>query len=174
MKTPLKSGNGLRHLAQHFSYRSPGPAATGILKRACVVVLLALSMNMFASAQAPPADLSKLSVEDLMNIEVSSVSKKEQKISQAAAAIFVITKEDISRSGALNIPDLLRMVPGLNVAQINANTWAINCSSCWTGVAYTYRPRLEFSGTCSISRSKTSKESRSFEARVAQRGEPTP
>lgn len=116
----------MRHLAQHFSYRSPGPAATGILKRACVVVLLALSMNMFASAQAPPADLSKLSVEDLMNIEVSSVSKKEQKISQAAAAIFVITKEDISRSGALNIPDLLRMVPGLNVAQINANTWAIS------------------------------------------------
>ena len=61
-----------------------------------------------------------------MNTEVTSVSKKEQKLSQMAAAIFVITQEDIRRSGATNIPDLLRMVPGLDVAQINANTWAIS------------------------------------------------
>ncbi len=58
-------------------------------------------------------DLSEVPIEDLMNIEVTSVSKKEQKMSQAAAAIFVITQEDIRRSGAANIPDLLRMVPGL-------------------------------------------------------------
>jgi iron complex outermembrane recepter protein len=56
---------------------------------------------------------------------VTSVSKKQQKLSQVAAAIFVITQEDIRSSGALNIPDLLRMAPGLQVAQINANTWAI-------------------------------------------------
>lgn len=61
-----------------------------------------------------------------MNIEVTSVSKKVEKISQAAAAIFVITQEDIRRSGATNIPDLLRMVPGLDVSQINANDWAIS------------------------------------------------
>ena len=61
-----------------------------------------------------------------MNMEVTSVSKKEQKLSQVAAAIFVITAEDIRHSGAMNIPDLLRMVPGLNVAQINSNTWAIS------------------------------------------------
>src|ERR1039457_6927099 len=61
-----------------------------------------------------------------MKIEVTSVYKKEQKISQAAAAISVITQEDIQRLGATNIPDLLRMVPGLDVAQINANTWAIS------------------------------------------------
>jgi len=71
-------------------------------------------------------DLSQVSLEDLMNIEVTSVSKKEQKMSQAAAAIFVITQEDIRRSGAANIPDLLRMVPGMDVSQINANTWAIS------------------------------------------------
>jgi iron complex outermembrane receptor protein len=65
-------------------------------------------------------------MEDLMNVMVTSVSKKEQKISQAAAAIFVITQEDIRRSGATNIPDLLRMVPGLNVSQINANSWAVS------------------------------------------------
>ncbi|MGA7791585.1 MAG: TonB-dependent receptor [Candidatus Acidiferrales bacterium] len=71
-------------------------------------------------------DLSEVPIEDLMNIEVTSVSKKEQKMSQAAAAIFVITQEDIRRSGAANIPDLLRMVPGLDVSQINANSWAVS------------------------------------------------
>jgi iron complex outermembrane receptor protein len=94
--------------------------------RGGVVLLLAASWAISAGAQNPPEDLSKLSVEDLMNVEVTSVSKKEQKVSQTAAAIFVITQEDIRRSGANNIPDLLRMVPGVNVAQINANIWAIS------------------------------------------------
>lgn len=78
-------------------------------------------------AQQPKgADLSQASLEDLMNIQVTSVSKKEQKLSKTGAAIFVITQEDIRRSGASNIPDLLRMVPGVNVAQIDASTWAIS------------------------------------------------
>jgi iron complex outermembrane receptor protein len=78
------------------------------------------------SASAASPDLSDKSLEDLMNTQVTSVSKKEQKLSQVAAAIFVITQEDIRRSGASNIPDLLRMVPGLDVAQINSNVWAIS------------------------------------------------
>jgi iron complex outermembrane receptor protein len=61
-----------------------------------------------------------------MSIKVTSVSKKEQKTSQAAAAVFVISREDIAHSGALNIPDLLRMVPGLDVAQIDTANWAIS------------------------------------------------
>jgi iron complex outermembrane receptor protein len=72
------------------------------------------------------ADLSQMAIEDLMNIEVTSVSKKEQKLSRIASAIFVITQDDIRRSGATNIPDVLRIVPGLDVAQINASTWAIS------------------------------------------------
>jgi iron complex outermembrane receptor protein len=76
--------------------------------------------------QQNPKDLGDKSIEDLMNIEVTSVSKTDQKIARAAAAIFVITQEDIRRSGATNIPDLLRMVPGLDVSQINANNWAIS------------------------------------------------
>jgi iron complex outermembrane recepter protein len=70
-------------------------------------------------------DLTQVSIENLLNIEVTSVSKKEQKLSRVAAAVFVITPEDIRRSGSTNIPDLLRMVPGMDVAQINANTWAV-------------------------------------------------
>lgn len=67
-----------------------------------------------------------MSIEDLMEIRVKSVSKKEQRLSRAASAVFVITAEDIRRSGATNIPDLLRMVPGLDVAQVNSSTWAIS------------------------------------------------
>ncbi|MFH2065234.1 MAG: TonB-dependent receptor [Pseudomonadota bacterium] len=73
-----------------------------------------------------PADLTELSIEDLMDIEVTTFSRKAQKLSNTAAAVFVITQEDIRRSGAVNIPELLRMVPGLQVARIDANKWAIS------------------------------------------------
>lgn len=78
------------------------------------------------SPQAQQNDLTALNIEDLMQVEVTSVSRKEQKLSRAAAAVFVITQEDIARSGSTNIPDLLRMVPGMDVAQINSNVWAIS------------------------------------------------
>jgi len=87
-------------------------------------MLLLLVSPCWSQQQAP--DLTKVNIEDLMNMEVTSVSKKEQKLSRVASAIFVITQEDIQQSGATNIPDLLRMVPGIDVAQINANTWAIS------------------------------------------------
>jgi len=67
--------------------------------------------------QSPPSDLTKVSIENLMNMEVTSVSKKEQKMSQVAEAIFVITQDDIHHSGATNIPDLLRMAPGMDVTE---------------------------------------------------------
>jgi len=67
-----------------------------------------------------------ISLEQLVNIEVTSVSKKETKLNQSPAAIFVITQEDIRRSGLTSIPELLRLAPGMDVAQINASTWAIS------------------------------------------------
>lgn len=96
-----------------------------LVRLGSALALVALMVSP-ASAQEKATDLTERSIEDLMKIEVTSVSKKEQKLSQVAAAVFVITQEDIHRSGATNIPDLLRMVPGLDVAQINANTWAIS------------------------------------------------
>jgi iron complex outermembrane receptor protein len=74
----------------------------------------------------PQTDLSQASLEELMNIKVTTVSKKEQKLSRVAAAVFVISQEDIRRSGARNIPDLLRMVPGVDVAQVDGDTLAIS------------------------------------------------
>jgi len=90
-----------------------------------VIAGLFLLVCQAAIGQEPQSDLTKVNLEDLMNIEVTSVSKKEQKLSQTASAIFVISQEDIRHSGATNIPDLLRMVPGVDVAQINANKWAV-------------------------------------------------
>lgn len=89
-------------------------------------IIAALLTTVGWAQQSQSSDLSQASLEDLMNIQVTSVSKKEQKLSKTGAAIFVITQEDIKRSGATNIPDVLRLAPGVDVAQINANTWAIS------------------------------------------------
>jgi iron complex outermembrane receptor protein len=94
--------------------------------RAYALMVLCWGDLTHAQQTTKTVDLAEKSIEDLMNIEVTSVSQKEQKLSRTAAAIFVITPEDIRRSGAMNIPDLLRMVPGMDVGQINGSTWAIS------------------------------------------------
>lgn len=76
--------------------------------------------------QANSQDIYGESLEQLMNIKVTSVSKTPEKLSRTPAAIYVITSEDIEHSGARNIPDLLRMAPGVDVAQVDANRWAIS------------------------------------------------
>lgn len=65
-------------------------------------------------------------LETLMNIKVTSPSRKEEKLSQSATAIYVITDEDIRRSGMTTLPELFRMVPGMEVARVNANQWAVS------------------------------------------------
>jgi iron complex outermembrane receptor protein len=87
---------------------------------------LSVLMSSSQPCGAAPADITKLSLEELLAVEITSVSKKAEKASDAAAAVFVINQEDIKRSGATNIPDVLRMVPGLQVAQIDANKWAVS------------------------------------------------
>jgi iron complex outermembrane receptor protein len=78
------------------------------------------------TAWAGDKDVLQMNLAELVNVEVSSVSRKEQPLSQTAAAVYVITQEDIRRSGASSIPDLLRMVPGVQVAQIDGSKWAIS------------------------------------------------
>ncbi|HYG76714.1 MAG TPA: TonB-dependent receptor [Planctomycetota bacterium] len=67
-----------------------------------------------------------LPIEQLMNIQVTSVSKAPSKVSESPTAIHVITQEDIRRSGANSIPEALRMAPGLSVARVTGNQWAIS------------------------------------------------
>jgi iron complex outermembrane receptor protein len=67
-----------------------------------------------------------MSIEQLMDIEVTTVSRQESTVGQSPAAIHVITQEDIRRSGATTIPELFRRVPGINVARIDGNKWAVS------------------------------------------------
>ncbi len=73
-----------------------------------------------------PSSLKRLSVEQLMEIDVTSVSKRSEPLSTAAAAITVITSEDIRRSGVTTLPEALRLAPGLEVARADGHTWAIS------------------------------------------------
>src|SRR6266851_9823927 len=102
-----------------------GPAmrAGRIFLSGFLSVLLAGSTVAQNSQKVP--DVTSMSVEDLMNLQVTSVSKHKEKLADAAAAIFVLTQEDIRRSGAKSIPEALRLVPGLEVARIDENKWAI-------------------------------------------------
>ncbi|MBS4097424.1 MAG: TonB-dependent receptor [Sulfuricella sp.] len=73
-------------------------------------------------------EVSRYTIEQLMNIEVEVVSlgKKSQKLEDTAAAIHVITQEDIRRSGLTSLPELLRLAPGLQTARIDGSTWAVS------------------------------------------------
>src|SRR5256714_12226929 len=101
----------------------PAMGAGRILLASFLAVCLTTTTEAQTSRSVP--DVTAMSMEDLMNMQVTSVSKRTQKVADAAAAIFVITQEDIRRSGATSIPEALRMVPGLQVARIDENKWAI-------------------------------------------------
>lgn len=95
------------------------------------VIRLLITVAFFSTAHASTASgnetetLIGLSLEELLQVTVTSVSRKPQSLSTSAAAVFVISQNDIQRSGARTLPDLLRMVPGLQIAQIDASTWAV-------------------------------------------------
>lgn len=85
-----------------------------------------LSLCWGAAVSAETANPLELGVEDLLNVQVTSVSKKAQALNDAAAAVYVISQEDIKRTGATSIPEALRMAPGLDVSRIDSNKWAVS------------------------------------------------
>jgi len=89
------------------------------------LLMLAFPAGLVAQAKVSSDDLPFLSLEDLMNIEITSVSRKKQRLGDVAASVYVITQEDIRRSGMTTLPELFRLVPGMQVARINSNKWAI-------------------------------------------------
>lgn len=72
-----------------------------------------------------PADLTQLSLEQLANLRITSVSKRPESLARTAAAAYVITSEDIRRSGATSIPEILRLAPGVEVTRIDSDHWAV-------------------------------------------------
>src|SRR6267378_2219669 len=95
-----------------------------------LLLLLAVADQM-ARAQAtqgnqnPLGNLKQLSLEQLGNLEVTTASKEPEQVWRTPAAIYVITQEDIRRSGATSIPEVLRLAPGVEVARIDAVKWSI-------------------------------------------------
>lgn len=83
---------------------------------------------VFGEELRPKTDreLADLSIEELMNETVTSVSKREQKVGDVAAAVYLLTNDDIRRSGAVTIPDVLRLVPGMDVASVNSRESAVS------------------------------------------------
>ncbi|MBC8125665.1 MAG: TonB-dependent receptor plug domain-containing protein, partial [Gloeobacteraceae cyanobacterium ES-bin-144] len=97
------------------------------IRRVQTIVWVGLAWFMVSAAPAAViASLADLSMEQLMNESVTSVSKKQTKLSDAAAAISIVTADDIERLGITTIPEALRLVPGLDVAQMDASRWAIS------------------------------------------------
>ncbi len=97
------------------------------MPRSAPWILLALLFAQNVSAgPGNGKDLSELSIEELLDVEVRTVSRRGEKWTEAAAAVFVITGDEIRRSGAKTLPEALRYVPGLQAAQINSSQWAIS------------------------------------------------
>jgi iron complex outermembrane receptor protein len=97
-----------------------------------VLLLLGFSAPLFAAATSGEQTDSKhqsigdMSLEQLLDVKVTSAAKHEERVSTTAAAIYVISQDDIRRSGATSVPEVLRTVPGLTVERMNAATWVVS------------------------------------------------
>jgi len=85
-----------------------------------------MAMAMQVDGDKAEQSLLDLSLEELLQVTVTSVSKKAQPLDETAAAIYVISADDIRRSGATNVPEALRLAPGVQVAAIGQNRWAVS------------------------------------------------
>jgi iron complex outermembrane recepter protein len=100
----------------------------GAVRIGCVrIFFAAAAATLFATTLQAAEDpsLFDLSLEELVNLEVTSVSRRAERLAETTSAVYVITREDIERYGISSIPEALRLVPGLSVLQIDANKWAV-------------------------------------------------
>ena len=118
----MRAGNP--SLRIHANIGSPARSALAALT--CVVCMSAWTPAAGAAVEPDSlGQLAELSLEELMEIEVTSVSRREEPLFEAGAAIFVLTADDLRRSGATSVAEALRLVPGMQVARTNASEWAI-------------------------------------------------
>ncbi|MBF0531071.1 MAG: Plug domain-containing protein, partial [Deltaproteobacteria bacterium] len=120
----------LRFLTFILCYRRVSSVSRScILTVYCIltgILLLALGAEAEAAAKEPPTNLASLSLQELMEIEIVSAAKKPETLSESAAAVYIITQDDLRRSGATCIPEALRLAPGVEVARLDTNQWAIS------------------------------------------------
>ena len=113
----------------NFPYSTPNPNP---LCKWCfyfvAIIFLLLPGDVFAQSANDSLTLKKLkklSIEELMNVEVTSITMRPEKLTEVASAVQVITGEDIHRSGVTRLPEALRLVSNLQIAQANSHDWAV-------------------------------------------------
>lgn len=97
-----------------------------LLRLAMLSLLGCLTKTAAASNKQGDDPFLNLSIEELMNVKVTTVSRRPQKLTEVASAVFVITQDDIRRSGATSIPDALRMAPGVQVDRLGTEGWGVS------------------------------------------------
>src|SRR5438034_6816639 len=130
----LPSPGSLNCATPEFGAAAPSPGSVpkpgGHWRSGLAVAFLALAVARLSGQTneliTSPAQLKRLSLEELMNVEVTSVSKRPEPLFSSPSAIQVITQEDIRRSGATSLPEALRLASNLQVAQADARQWAIS------------------------------------------------
>src|SRR5258706_1089720 len=96
---------------------------SGVIAVSCLLLIAAA--RQVAGFQQAVAPLTHLSLEELGNVEVTTVSKEPETLLGSPAAVYVITQDDIRRSGATSLPEVLRMAPGIDVARIDSGHWSV-------------------------------------------------
>jgi len=110
-------------------------------QRSALILLLGLAGIVTHSFAAPQGDqatgepLKQLSLADLGNVVVTTASKEPEEVWKTPAAVFVITQDDIRRSGATSIPEVLRLAPGVEVAQIDSDHWSVGIRGFAAGLS---------------------------------------
>jgi iron complex outermembrane receptor protein len=120
------------HVATRVTIQADKLSPAKSIWRSIVVMVLLVVAGVAAESQADPQTIPKadeplkqLSLADLGTVEVTTASKEPEAVWKTPAAVFVITQEDIRRSGARNIPEVLRLAPGVEVAQVDSDHWSV-------------------------------------------------
>ena len=107
----------------------PAPTKAPLLSLRLLTLALGAAAGVAAAEEAPPAapdNFKKMTLAELMEVEVTTVSRRPERHNQAASSVQVVTREDIRRSGATSIPQALRQASNLHVARIDSRQWAIS------------------------------------------------
>lgn len=127
---------GLQDSGARMTHRTTAPTTArlrhaGVAAAACCLLTATAAhaaddSSDSAALAREQSSLAEMSLQELMNVEVTSVSHRPEKVGEAAAAVFVITADDIRRSGMTSLPDVLRLAPGVNVGQAHTGQWAVS------------------------------------------------
>ncbi|MEO8053739.1 MAG: TonB-dependent receptor [Acidobacteriota bacterium] len=105
------------------------------LRLGCAFLLALWAPGLRADSVEPPRDLTRLTLAELANVEVTTVSRRPEKIGSAGAAVFVITNEDLRRLGIATLAEALRLAPGVQVSRINSNQWSVGIRGFASGLS---------------------------------------